>query len=212
LGVFRIKQWTIARIIEISMDIVNLYLLLFVFKVQNLSWGITFLFVFDQIIPMTIKTIYCWIYCQVKICKVKIYWMSSIVLPTIATLPMFFFAWVWLNFVFTPLWNAFGIIVAAALSIVAAFGLMFFVMFFPLLALLGGFDDYMFFIFKKSVEISGPSKPMMKAMEKMVEGAIKIAKKMHTHGRFGIPYADAHREIEELMELKASGKMKVLDK
>jgi hypothetical protein len=185
-------------------------LLLFVFKIQNLSWGITFLFVFDQIIPITIKCIYQWIYCNVKICKIRMYWMSSIVLPTIAALPIFFFSWFWLNYVFYALWAAVGVIVAAAISIVVAFILLFFFMYFPILSLIGGFDDYMFFIFKKAVEISGPSKPMLKIMEKVMEQAIKASRKMHLYGRWGIPYAEAHKEIEELMLMKASGQLKML--
>ncbi|HME53712.1 MAG TPA: hypothetical protein VKM55_15905 [Candidatus Lokiarchaeia archaeon] len=211
LGTFRIKQFTIARIIEISMDVVNLYLLLFVFDVQNTMNGITFLIAFDMIIPLTIKTVYCWIYCNRKIVKIKIYWMSSIILPAIAASPMFLFSWVWLNYVFYPLWSILGIILTATISILFAFIFMFFLMYFPILAIIGGFDDYMFYIFHKSVEISGPSKPMMKNMEKLVARAIKVAKKLKIHGRFGIPYEEAHKEIEELMELKASGKMIVMD-
>lgn len=214
LGTFKIKQWTIARICEECMKVVNLYVLLFILSVQ-ITWGlagITFLLCFDAIIPTTIKTAGCWIYCNKKIAKIKIYWMSSIVIPSLAASPMFLFSWLWLQYVFYPLWAAVGVIFAATISIIVAFGFMFFIMYFPILAILGGFDDYMFYVFKKSVELSGPSKPMMRVIERLVWRTIKAAKKIKVHGHFGIPYEEAHKEIEELMQLKQEGKMLVMDK
>ncbi len=212
-GTFKIKEWVIARCIEEGIKLLNLYLLLFVFNVQDMGIpGIAFLIAFDQIIPIMIKTIYCIIYCQLKIVKIKIYWTKSLILPIIAASPIIPLAYLWYNFVFTPLLPVIGVIFAATLSIIFAFTAMLFIVFFPLYALLGGFDDYMLYVFAKAVELSGPSKPVTKIILRSVIACCKVSKKLGLYGKLAIPYEAAHKEIEELMQLKKEGKMVVLKK
>ena len=212
-GTFKIRQWVIARILEESGKVVNLYVLLFYFNVQDYGVaGITFLIAFDQIIPITIKTIGCLIYCQVKVVKVKIYWMKSVIIPAIASTPILPLAYVWYNYFFFVLIDAVGVILASTITIIIAFVLMFFVIFFPLFALLGGFDDYMLYVFAKGVELSGPSRPVMRIVLKSVKACCGLSKKLHLYGKFVIPYEEAHKEIEELMVLKKEGKFVILQK
>ncbi|MEX2684456.1 MAG: hypothetical protein Q6373_022990 [Candidatus Sigynarchaeota archaeon] len=212
-GTFKIPQWAIARVVEEGIKILNLYLALFVFKIQDMGlFGINFLITFDMIIPIMIKTTYCIVYCQLKVVKIKIYWMKSVVLPAIAALPIFPFALLWYNYGFLPLTASIGVILAATISIIIAFVLMMFVVFFPLYALIGGFDDYMLYVFTKAVELSGPSKPMTRLILRIIVKCCKLGKKMGTYGKFVIPHEAAHKEIEELMQLKKEGKFVVLKK
>jgi hypothetical protein len=86
-----------------------------------------------------------------------------------------------------------------------------FVTYFPLICILGGFDDYQLFVFKKALEISGPSKPIFGFIYKLMLKSVEIARKLGTHGRFPIPYEEAHHEIRQLMELKrANVKAKII--
>jgi hypothetical protein len=128
-----------------------------------------------------------------------------LIIPMIAASPVFLLAWIWGNYAFWPLLAALGVIPTAAISIMMAFFVMFFVVYFPLLGLLGGFDDSMFYIFKKAVAISGPSKPMLTILLKEIGACIKVSRRLHIHGRFGIPYKEAYKEIEELMVMKQNG-------
>ncbi|MBN2151021.1 MAG: hypothetical protein JW839_06235 [Candidatus Lokiarchaeota archaeon] len=212
-GTFKIPQWAVARVVEEGIKVLNLYLALFVFNVQDMGiFGVNFLITFDMIIPIMIKTIYCIVYCHVKVVKIKIYWMKSVVLPAIAALPIVPFALVWYNYVFLPMCVGIGVIVAATVSIIAAFLVMMFIVFFPLYALIGGFDDYMLYVFTKAVDLSGPSKPMTRVILRIIVKCCKVGKKIGTYGKFVIPYEEAHKEIEELMQLKKEGKFVVLKK
>nr|MDO8116671.1 hypothetical protein [Candidatus Sigynarchaeota archaeon] len=73
-------------------------------------------------------------------------------------------------------------------------------------------DDYMLYVFAKAVELSGPSKPMTRLILRIVLKCCQWGKKIGTYGKFVIPHEDAHKEIEELMQLKKEGKFVVLKK
>nr|MDO8114155.1 hypothetical protein [Candidatus Sigynarchaeota archaeon] len=211
LGTFHIKAWVILRICEECFKIFCMWLWLFVYNIQDKGIsGITFLIVFDQCIPWTVKSIVGIIYSNYKICKVRVYWMSSVIIPVTSSLPIFVLSWAWWNFAFWPLMNSAGVYIAATVSILMAFTVMFFLIFFPLTALLGGWDDYSLFMFKKAIQLSGPSKPVLKLIEREVDFCIKISRRLKLHGRWPIPYQEAHKEMEELTVMKKEGKMTIL--
>nr|MDO8083893.1 hypothetical protein [Candidatus Sigynarchaeum springense] len=66
----------------------------------------------------------------------------------------------------------------------------------------GGFDEYQLFTLKKAIDLSGPSKPIFKIVEKLVIKSAKISRKVGVFGRYPIPHEEAHKEIRELMEIK----------
>ncbi|NMC04301.1 MAG: hypothetical protein GYA24_03770 [Candidatus Lokiarchaeota archaeon] len=211
-GTFHIKSWVVSRILEECLKLLTVWLYLFIFKIQNNGIpGITFLIVFEHAVPWTIKSLACLAYANWKICKVKIYWTSSVIIPFIASLPIFLLTWFWTP-IFWQLMDSVGVYVTATVSILLAFTVMFFVFFFPLTAILGGWDDYSFFMFKKAVSLSGPSKPLLKFLEREVEACIKISKRLKLHGRWPIPYQEAHAEMEKLTLMKKEGKLVVLKK
>lgn len=134
---------------------------------------------------------------------VKFYGISTFVLPTIASFPMVFIARIWYATAFFPLKAAIGFEFALVVSLILLVIVIIFT-YFPIITLLGGFDDYQLFVFKKALDLSGPSKIIFTFIYKLMQISVKIAKKIRMHGRFPIPYEDAHREIRELMELKRS--------
>src|SRR5271157_61154 len=206
LGTFHIRQWVIARIIEETIRTTLAYLYLFVWNIQNYGIpGITFLLVFQDVVSFTIKSLGCLVYSHIKICKIKVYWATSLIIPLISTLPIFIISTLWWDYAFFPLLDSIGVIFTALISILMAFFVMFFLIFFPLTALLGGWDDYMFYIFKKAVDISGPSKGLLKMIQWEMEQCIKASRKLRLHGRWSIPHEDADKEIRALIVMKKNG-------
>jgi hypothetical protein len=69
--------------------------------------------------------------------------------------------------------------------------------FFPLYCAFGGWDTNTMAIFDEAVAISGPSKFLFLPINKTSHLLEKISP---LHNRFPIPYVDAIREAEELMQ------------
>lgn len=179
------------------------YLFVVVWRIQD-AWGLfglVLLLGFSGWIPWVIKTIIAYIYIERYILHVKIYWMNSLILPIIASLPQIFIARWWYGFGFIPMVNAIGIEFSLAICVILLF-IVIIITYFPIIALLGGFDDYQMFVFKKAVNLSGPSKPIFRFVEKLMNVSILASKKIGLHGRFPIPFEEAHHEIAELMEIK----------
>jgi hypothetical protein len=53
------------------------------------------------------------------------------------------------------------------------------------------------------VDLSGPSKFLFVPVLKRIKISVKIGRKLGLHGKFAIPHETAHRQILELMEIKA---------
>jgi hypothetical protein len=202
-GAKRITQANIIRVGEELGKLLNTWFFVVVLRVQE-TWGpfgLLFLIGFNQWVPLWIKTIVTYIYIQKRVLTVKIYWRSTIVIPVIAALPNIAIAQFWYQVAFFPMRNAIGLEFTIAISIALLFMVVIFT-YFPLTALLGGFDEYQLFTFKKAVELAGPSKIIFRAVERLVMKSANLAKKLGWFGRYPIPHEAAHKEIHELMEIK----------
>ncbi len=202
-GVKRITQINIIRIGEECGKLFFVWLFVVVLRVQD-TWGmfgLLFLIGFKDWIPTWIKTIVCYVYLNKRVLKLKVYWRSTVVIPVIASLPNIAMAQLWYNIAFYPMKDALGLEVTLAISIALFFVVVIFT-YFPLVAILGGLDDYQLFTFRKAVALAGPSKPLFKAVEWLVLKGVVIAKRLGWHARYPIPYEEAHQEIKELMEIK----------
>ncbi|NMC06657.1 MAG: hypothetical protein GYA24_15675 [Candidatus Lokiarchaeota archaeon] len=202
-GTKRITQINIIRIGEEFAKIFFVWLFVIVMRVQE-TWGmfgLFFLIGLNNWVPTWIKTIVCYIYINKKVMRLKVYWRSTIVIPVIASLPNIGMAQLWYNVFFFPIKAVIGLEFTLALSIVLLFIVVIFT-YFPLVAALGGLDDYQLFTFRKAVTLAGPSKPLFKAVEWLVLKGVGLAKRLGWHARFPIPYEEAHQEIKELMEIK----------
>jgi hypothetical protein len=209
IGTKHINQYNFIRLVEEGCKLLFTYLLIFVWEVQD-KWGkvsIIILIVYMHYIPYLIKTLLCYIYIQKKIMKIKIHWMPTIVIPIISSLPIFGFSQFWFELVMPSLIDAltfnFALVVSAFVLFIAVI-----FTYFPLTVLLGGWDDYQLFTFKEAVKLSGPSKLIFKPVLKLITRIARFGKKKGIHGRFSIPYKEAHEEIIELMELKRKTKNK----
>ncbi len=176
-----------------------------VIKVQD-TWGdfgVLFLIGFNGIIPLVIVVSIQYAYVNKRILKVKIYLKATFIGPAVAALPVFGITTFWYNTGFIPLVNAIGIELTITVSMLLLFVVLLF-LYFPLNIIVGGWDDYMLFTFKKAIDLSGPSKPIFMILYKVMERFQDASKKLGTWNRKGwsIPYEDAHKEIIELMEFK----------
>jgi hypothetical protein len=202
-GAKRITQINIIRVAEELMKLFFTWYFVIFLRVQE-TWGLVglvFLIGFKDWVPVWIKTVICYVYINKRVMNVKIYWRSTIVIPLIASLPNIGMAQVWYAFVFFPMKAAIGLETTLAISIALLFMVVIF-SYFPIIALLGGLDDYQLFTFRKAVDLSGPSKPLFKAVEWLVIKSVGIAKRLGWHARYPIPHEEAHKEIRELMEIK----------
>ncbi|MHA1522234.1 MAG: hypothetical protein ACTSRK_18830 [Promethearchaeota archaeon] len=209
-GAKKINQYQIIRAVEELLKFVSVYLYIYVWEIQD-KWGIysiVFLILFQNYIPYLIKTLLCFIYVQRNIMRMKVYWMSTMVIPVISCLPIFGFSKFWFELVMPGLIEALTFNIALVVSAFCLFIILIF-SYFPLTVLLGGWDDYQLFTFREAVKLSGPSKiifgPVLKLMIKIAD----FGRKKGVHGRFPIPYKEAHQEIIELMELKQKTKIKL---
>ncbi len=202
-GARRITQINAIRVGEECAKVFFVWLFVILLRVQD-SWGLVglvFLIGFKDWVPTWIKTIICYAYIQKRVMKVKIYWKSTVITPVIASMPNVLIAQLFYAWLFFPIKAVLGLEMTLAIAIAIFFIIVIFT-YFPLLAVLGGFDDYQLFTFRKAVGLAGPSKPLFKGVEWLVLKGVGIAKRHGWHARYPIPYEDAHREIEELMAIK----------
>jgi hypothetical protein len=198
----------IKTILDIIFNFINmmlLFLYLFVWRVQDLGitglvWFIP-LWVFPQtLIQLVIK----WRYINRVICPVKFrdFGWQAFVAPLIPALVIGGIAELWRQFVFPPMVILFGndniaTVIAGVITILFGFiGCLMFT-FFPLYTAFGGNDDNTLAMFHEAVEISGPSRFLFRPIDKMMRW---FGMKSKLHNRFPIPYQDAQREAIELMK------------
>ncbi len=212
-GAKHITAHNTIRVIEEFGKIFFAWLFVIVLRIQE-TWGLiglTYLIGFRDWVPICIKTAACYVYVRYRILKVRIHWVPTFVIPFLSSLPAMALAQVFYHTGFFPLVDAIGLLPTLVIAI-AIFFIFIVYTYFPLNALLGGFDDYQLFIFSKAVNLSGPSKPIFKGVLRLINNSVKIARKLKLHGRFPIPYEAANLEVRELLELKRKERLENLKK
>jgi O-antigen/teichoic acid export membrane protein len=146
--------------------------------------------------PATIvKTIVSWWYINKKIVPVKFPWGQALIAPLAASGSVMGASYLYLGLVWPALVSAWGILVAAIVTVawmlIGTFTIyMFFYGFF------GGFDNAGLQVFMEAVNIAGPSKNLMKFLAFFVKLGIRISP---FYGKFVIKDEVAHRQALELM-------------
>ena len=79
--------------------------------------------------------------------------------------------------------------------------------FFPIDTLAGGWDDDSMREFRKAAIMSGPSKPLVYPMYKIIEFAARISP---LHNKFKFDSQPALQEVQELLEIKRKNTEKFL--
>ncbi len=134
-----------------------------------------------------------------RIVRIRINIWQSIVAPLTAALSMYGVIQLLILFALPAMISALGAVVGAMILVLSALFFLPLLVFFPVHAFMGGWDDDSLRIFEKAVHLSGPSKPIVTFIYKSVT---KIAKFSPFHGRFPIPQAEADRDIAELMHIR----------
>ncbi|MHA1791878.1 MAG: hypothetical protein ACTSVI_04480 [Promethearchaeota archaeon] len=133
-----------------------------------------------------------------KIIKVKIPVYQAFVGPLFATFFVFLLGITYVNFVFFPLNDNFGTLVAFVPTAFIFFIFVPFFIYFPLTGLLGVWDDNSLDILKKVTKMSGMGKMFSLPMYKM----LLRTKKSMLFGKFSIDNSEAIKEARELMIIK----------
>ncbi|MHA1732396.1 MAG: lipopolysaccharide biosynthesis protein [Promethearchaeota archaeon] len=159
----------------------------------NLGWvGVAV----AQGVAFVVKFVVSYAVINSRIVKMRINPWQSVVAPVVAALSMYGVIQLVLWLGFPPLASLLGATVAAMLLIIAALLFLPLLVFFPVYALMGGWDDASLAIFEKAVRLSGPSRPIVSFVLRVTR---KIARVTPLHNRFAIPQEAADREIAELM-------------
>jgi O-antigen/teichoic acid export membrane protein len=175
--------------IDQGIRILVLYLLLVVFPSGwfALVWSLGF--------GRLIKWIVGYLIHYFKFFKFKVNWWQTFVATFIAMGAEFLVIQGLILLIFPLLGYILGELIAAVLVIVCAIFIGPFLVYIPVHAIAGGWDDNSLYIFQKAVGMSGPSKPIAIFLMKLV----KIGARMSPlHGRFPISVTGIQEEIDDL--------------
>lgn len=162
--------------------------------------GLIFTLVFTRIIGYVIKDTTMYICVQRQCFSIKIPLYQVFVAPGLSAALCIGIGFLIKLVVYDSLFVKYGFFIAVIpllplFILIAIFG------YFPMTALFGGWDTQSVIQFRKVVEMSGPSKFLVKPMFRVIEAAVKISP---LHNRFGMPFEEAMRQVQELYQLKKS--------
>ncbi|MHA1369347.1 MAG: hypothetical protein ACTSRA_06495 [Promethearchaeota archaeon] len=140
-----------------------------------------------------------YVYIHKRILKLKIPWYQAFIAPMITTTIIFAFGFAYVQFIFIPVNDSFGTLIALIPTVLIFIVITPFFIYFPITALLGAWDDQSLEILKKATKMSGMGKFFSLPMYKML---LFISKKSKLHGKFSIDDSDAIKEARELMIIK----------
>ena len=202
-GAGKITVANIFNLIAIPVGFLNAYLNLFVFQFQYKGlWGIVYIFAFGGLLPSLLMNGLRFIYVQKKLLKIRIFPITSILIPTLVTLPIFFITSWYIRDIWPILQAVLGYGLTMVISFILVMVVMFFLYFFPMTGISGMWDDYQLYVFEKAIHISGPSRFFFKPAFKLMKKGVKISRKLGIYGKRAIPWKVAHQQIDELMFIK----------
>ena len=154
--------------------------------------------VYAGIITGIPKSIVYYMYVNRKIFKINIAKWQTFGASGISMLLYMAFGFTIVSLAYPQLVASLGVIASVFIcAVILALGG--FYMYFPLLALLGGFDKETLHYFEKSVDMAGYSKLFVKSIYSVVK---HVCKASPLHDRFGVDPTVAHRQIDELVAIK----------
>ena len=203
IGTLHVSFYTFLRLSEEVFQVLFVWLFLYVFRLHETLGlvGIGIIFGWEHFFPRLIKMTMGLIYINKKVFKIKVPWMQSFIITGLAALPNLAFAVIWNFLILDPLIGVISLYGALAVTLILGIVVFPLLVYLPLTGYLGGWDDYQLKIFEKSIELSGPSKILVRPFYKMVK---YWADKSPWHGKFEIPHEEAERQINELHIMKAN--------
>jgi hypothetical protein len=207
MGTLHIPFYTAVRLMEEIIRIAILYLLLVQLNLGMLGpLGVCLTLGWDRFYARLIKMVVALIYINRRVFKVEIYWASTIILPLLAALPVLAFTLFLSTYVAPILYSNIGILPTAALFLIFVTILPALLFFLPLAGFFGAFDDFQLDTFRKSVELAGPSKFLIKGFYKAV---LWGHNKSPIKNKYKIPWEQPLKEIEDLLIEKAKHKLEL---
>ncbi|MEX2681709.1 MAG: hypothetical protein Q6373_008915 [Candidatus Sigynarchaeota archaeon] len=180
---------------------------MFLIYVVNVNLTITIFILKDIPIQLTFMALN-WIIVHVKIMRVRLrdFAMQAFVLPLIPMAIYAGFCMLYGTYIFPPVAGVIGDIPFAVITIAMVLFLWPILIVCPLMGIFGAWDQYSIDSFKLTVELSGPSKFMMRLMYK---ASLLIYNVSPLKGRFPIKGSEvAAKEALELEEFKRSHDLK----
>jgi O-antigen/teichoic acid export membrane protein len=148
------------------------------------------------------KNIFAWWLIDRKIIKVRINVWQTLITPAISIIPL-----IPINLFFVYLFNIYAtdqitaILIAAVFMVFILFGAPIFVVF-PIIGFFGGWDQKGLLHLQNAGAISGPSKVIVNLMHKFALIGMNHSPLKHYSYKFRIPWEEADREANELIELR----------
>ncbi len=160
--------------------------------------GVVFYMIYAGTLTNIPKAIVNYTYVQRKIFKIRIAKWQTFGATAISMMLYMCFGFLMTTFVYSALVSTTSVIVGVFITVVMLVVGGFFV-YFPLTGFFGAFDKETLGYFEKSVEMAGYSKFLVKG----VYWAVKVACRFSPlHDRFGPDPTVAHRQLDELVEIK----------
>ena len=156
--------------------------------------------------PTIIKAIINYGSAHKNIVKIKIPLWQTFGAPVISSAILISLGAIFYNFIYIPGFKSIGFYATFGITIVF-FLLCLLLVYFPLTALLGGWDNENLEAFHKAATLSGPSKFIVWPLYRIVES---ICKHSPLHNKFRMPSEEAFKEAAELLELKKSHQIKIM--
>jgi hypothetical protein len=213
-GALHITFDNFTRLVEIFVNFFFVWLFVLHLRLHDLYGiqGVVFIFAFDGFFAKLIRVTISWIYVKKKIFKIKLFWMTSVVLPFVAGLPIILFSSIWNNYIIFPLVDTIGLMPATIITVLLGIFCIPFFGYLPLTGILGAWDDFQLYTFRKAVEMSGPSRIFFIPFYCAINFGVKIGRKLKLHNRFRIPWEEAEQEIIELNQMKIDAMYKKAEK
>lgn len=208
IGTLHVGFYTFVRLLEEVIRIFILHFLLVTLQLPIIygAIGVVLTLGYDRFYARMIKMVIALAYINKRVFKVKIYLMPTLLIPALCGIPFLIFINIWRSLIFENLVNVIGFYPSVAIILIISIFIFPIFIFFPLTGFFGGFDDFQLETFKKAVNLSGPSKPLVKILYKAVEWG-------HYHckwkNKFQIPWNTAIKQIQELHQEKSKNTPKL---
>ncbi|MFX0098750.1 MAG: hypothetical protein ACFFCS_04155 [Candidatus Hodarchaeota archaeon] len=144
------------------------------------------------------KTIISYVYVHYKIMKIKVPLYQSFVATGLSSLLALFLTFLFYQYIFIPLNEMYGTLIALIPMLVYQFIAML-IVYFPAIVILGGFDDGAEEIMRKTEKMSGVGRIIVTPMYRIMKWA---ARHTRLHNRFAFDDTEALQEARELMVIK----------
>ncbi|MHA1370798.1 MAG: hypothetical protein ACTSRA_13940 [Promethearchaeota archaeon] len=195
----------ITGFINTIANTVMIYLYLAVLRIPDIYGFTGFVFVYKLGgLPISLFFVsISYIYIDRKLMKIKIPWKQIIIGIALPSFITFILTWIGKTLVFDTLYGMnVNFFLTAVISILMIGFIMIFC-YFPLTMILGGWDRVNLEEFRKTAQMSGPSKLIVQPLYRMLKSA---SQKSPLHDKFGMKMEEVIQDALDLLEIKRTNR------